>query len=143
MKRIIPFWERIICIFWIFMSIFIGLVMRKEYLLYGKGDKNDIIKLVVILLFVFVMGTITFSLLFIEYDEENDYICYSGFGRKFKARLSDVAYVGFLPFGIDGTYEIKYGTEKSFPFFCLFNKKKMLELYEAVKKKNPDCVYGF
>ena len=105
------------------MSIFIGLVMRKEYLLYGKGDKNDIIKLVVILLFVFVMGTITFSSFLLSMMKKM--ITYVILDLdEIKARLSDVAYVGFLPFGIDGTYEIKYGTEKSFPFFCLFNKRK-------------------
>lgn len=78
-----------------------------------------------------------------EKNEGNNYICYSAFGRKFKGKLSDVSYVGYLPFGVDGAYQIKYGTEKTLPFFCLFGKKKMKELYETVKKKNPNCEYGF
>lgn len=70
-----------------------------------------------------------------EKNEGNNYICYSEFGRKFKGKLSDVSYVGYLPFGVAGTYQIKYGTEKLLPFFCLFGKKKMKELYETVKRK--------
>lgn len=110
---------------------------------YGRGNETSIIKLTVILLCGFGIVSIFYFLHFIEYDEENNYICYSNFGRKFKARLSDVSYVGYLPFGIDGSYQIRYGTEKALPFFCLFGKKKMKELYEAVKKKNPNCEYGF
>ncbi len=60
---------------------------------------------------------------------------WSAFGRKFKGKLSDVSYVGYLPFGVDGAYQIKYGTEKTLPFFCLFGKKKMKGLYETVKRK--------
>lgn len=70
-----------------------------------------------------------------EKNEGNNYICYSAFGRKFKGKLSDVSYVGYLPLGVDGAYQIKYGTEKTLPFFCLFGKKKMKELYETVKRK--------
>lgn len=41
-----------------------------------------------------------------------------------KGKLSDVSYVGYLPFGVDGTYQIKYGTEKALPFFVCSAKRK-------------------
>ena len=126
------------------MSFFIGFEMYREHLLYKKGDVSDIIKLLVLLLSIFILGTINYFLHYVEYDEERDYVCYSVLGRKFKFKLSEVTFVGYLPFGIDGTYQInykRYALTKSFPIFCLFSKKKILELYEAAKrKKSKDIV---
>lgn len=127
----------------IFMSFFIGFEMYREHLLYGKGDVSEIIKLVVILLSVFIFGTINCFLHYIEYDEESDYICHSLWWWKHKYKLSEVTFVGYLPFGTFGTYLINYkrfALTKGFLVICLFSKKKMLELYEAAKRKNPNCI---
>ncbi len=107
-------------------------------MLYRNGDSKDTIKLVVILLSVFIFGTINCFLHYIEYDEESDYICHSLWWWKHKYKLSEVTFVGYLPFGTFGTYQInykRYALTKSFPITCLFSKNKIIELYEAAKRK--------
>ena len=143
MKRIMPFWNRVISIILLLLVIFVIYSMETDSQNHGNTTRQEDIGMYIFLLSIAILSMIMFFLHFIEYDEESDYICYSAFGRKFKARLSDVSYVGYLPFGADGMYQIRYGIEKSLPFFCLFGKRKMKELYEAVKKKNSNCEYGF
>lgn len=143
MKRIIPIWNRIFSYGSLLFFIFTIWAIESEQRSLGNANNPKNIRVYIFLLAISIISIIVFYLQYIEYDEENDYVCYPYLWWKYKFKLSEVTFVGYLPFGTFGTYQIsfkRFAKTKSFPIFCLFSKKKILELYEAAKRKNPNCV---
>ena len=142
MKRIIPIWNRIFSYGALLFFVFTIWAIESEQRSLENANDPENVRMYIFFFTISILSIINFYLHYVEYDEESDYVCYSVLGRKFKFKLSEVTFVGYLPFGIDGTYQInykRYALTKSFPIFCLFSKKKVIELYEAAKRKNPNC----
>ena len=143
MKRIIPYWDRIFSYVALLFFIFTIWAIESEDRSLGNANDPKNVRVYIFMLAIAIFNIVRVYLHYIEYDEESDYICHSILWWKHKYKLSEVTFVGYLPFGTFGTYLINYkrfALTKGFPVFCLFSKKKMLELYEAAKRKNPNCV---
>lgn len=126
MKRIIPIWNRIFSYGALLFFVFTIWAIESEQRSLENANDPENVRMYIFFLTISILSIINFYLHYVEYDEERDYVCYSVLGRKFKFKLSEVTFVGYLPFCIDGTYQInykRYALSKSFPIFCLFSKK--------------------
>lgn len=140
MKKIVPHFERCLFSAGYFFLIISSIEMWKETQFAEQSHITEIIRSNVLSFLIFGIITAGVFLHHIEYDENADYICFSDFGQKFEAKLSDITYIGYIPF-CRGIYRIKIKakTKRKFPTFCIGNKNKLKELYKTVKNYNPEC----